>query len=193
MSKSSHHLLLVSLAFFIALLGSLPAYAQASNTLILCYHKTNGKLRLVNSASECKNPEVALNVPVQGPQGPRGPEGPQGERGERGIPGTGGFQGMREFKESGSYSFTVPAGVRSLMLEMWGAGGGGGGSAEANGSITIDPGPCQLGPCGPTVLPFIPAAGGGGGGGGYVRRIVAVEPGQVLTIVIGAGGQGGAQ
>ncbi len=61
------------------------------------------------------------------------------------------------FTSSGT--FTVPAGVDSITMELVGAGGNG----ASNG-------------------------GGGGGGGGYARSTVAVTPGTILSIVVGDGG-----
>jgi uncharacterized repeat protein (TIGR01451 family) len=66
-----------------------------------------------------------------------------------------------------SSSFTVPAGVTSLVVETWG-GGGGGGAALGN-----------------------PATGGGGAGGSYARKVVAVVPAQSYAVTVGAGGTGG--
>jgi hypothetical protein len=55
---------------------------------------------------------------------------------------------------SGSNTFTVPAGVTSITVEVWGAGGRGG-SRTSSG------------------------AAGGGGGGAYSRSVLTVTPGQV--------------
>ncbi|SHJ69474.1 hypothetical protein SAMN02745194_03145 [Roseomonas rosea] len=66
-----------------------------------------------------------------------------------------------------SGSWTVPAGVTRMRFRIWGGGGGGGGSANAN------------------------SAGAGGGGAGFTEGWVAVTPGQVLSIQVGAGGAGG--
>lgn len=66
-----------------------------------------------------------------------------------------------------SGSFTVPAGVTLLDVELWGGGGGGGGSGSGGGTA------------------------GGGGAGGYARGLFAVTPGQVITTTIGTGGGGG--
>jgi hypothetical protein len=71
------------------------------------------------------------------------------------------------YNSQGSDTFTVPAGVTSLTVKMWGGGGGGGGGA--NGSV-----------------------GGAGGGGGYVLETISVTPGENLTIYVGGGGGGGA-
>ncbi len=68
----------------------------------------------------------------------------------------------------GTYTYVVPAGVYRLKVRVWSGGGGGAGStASANG-------------------------GGGGGGGGYAEKVIVVTPGDQITIVVGAGGTGGA-
>ncbi len=71
------------------------------------------------------------------------------------------------FTSSGT--FTVPAGVYSIIVECWGAGGGGG-SSNSNPQ---------------------PRAGGGGGGGGYSASTLSVSPGTVYNVVVGTGGNGG--
>lgn len=65
----------------------------------------------------------------------------------------------------GTYTFTVPAGMISVTVELW--GGGGRGASK----------------------PTISSAGGGGGGGGaYSRKTISVVPGSTHTIIVGAGG-----
>lgn len=76
-------------------------------------------------------------------------------------------QHLQPYTAAGVYSFTVPSGVYSLDVEGWGAGGGGGGCASSS----------------------VPSSGGGGGG--YGRKICAVTPGQVITVIVGTGGPGG--
>ncbi|MGB4967320.1 MAG: hypothetical protein WBO35_03915 [Candidatus Saccharimonadales bacterium] len=71
------------------------------------------------------------------------------------------------YSSQGTDTYTVPAGVTSLTVKMWGAGGGGGGGAATN-------------------------IGGAGAGGGYVTETITVTPGEVLTIYVGGGGNGGA-
>ncbi len=66
--------------------------------------------------------------------------------------------------------WTVPVGVTSVIIELWG-GGGGGGAAPMG---------CQC--C---------FAGGGGGGGAYARRTLQVVSGDQYTICVGSGGLGG--
>lgn len=67
-----------------------------------------------------------------------------------------------------SYSgkYTVPQGVNSITVEVW--GGGGGGASTYNGG-----------------------GGGGGGGGGYGKQTVSVVPGTTYNITIGKGGSAG--
>lgn len=66
-------------------------------------------------------------------------------------------------------SWTCPAGVTTVEIQIWGGGGGGG--------AYNDPG-CA------------PAPGGYGGAGGYVHGMLPVTPGTTYTITIGAGGAG---
>jgi len=123
-----------------------------------------------------------------GEPGARGEAGPPGERGPQGVPGPPGagstpfgFGGNREFTATGT--FTVPAGVTHVLVELWGAGGGGGGGAPG----IVGPGPFNLGG-----FMLISGAGGhGGGSGGYARTLVAVTAGAVYDVVIGTGGTGG--
>ena len=97
-----------------------------------------------------------------GPSGPTGPTGLTGPQGPVGPPGPG-LNGRQEFQASGT--FTVPAGVNRLSVELYGAGGGGA-VVTCNG-------------------------GGGGGGGAYTSTILVVQEGQVLTISVGAKGRAG--
>ncbi|MCW2497852.1 hypothetical protein [Jatrophihabitans sp.] len=74
-----------------------------------------------------------------------------------------------------SSTFTVPGGVTALRVRAIGGGGGGGGAGNI-GLLTLS-GTCY---------------GGAGGGSGMMIDIdLAVTPGDVLTIMIGAGGVGG--
>ena len=65
--------------------------------------------------------------------------------------------------------WTVPAGITSIKVEVWGGGGGGGGVTAFWGTN----------------------GGGGGGGGAYNKATLTVVPGQTYTLTIGAGGTGG--
>lgn len=83
-----------------ALLGvlALPATAQAA-TLSACYNTTNGNLRIVSSASDCRTAErfVTWNSAgapgADGPPGPAGPAGPAGPTGPAGPAGPTGATG----------------------------------------------------------------------------------------------------
>lgn len=66
---------------------------------------------------------------------------------------------------SGSGTYTVPAGVTTIQVKMWGAGGGG------------NPGPATFGQ--------------GGGGGGFYMATLSVTPGQTFSYSVGAGGSPG--
>lgn len=71
-------------------------------------------------------------------------------------------------------TWTVPCGVTSITVEIYGGGGGaGGGGGGSNGGF------CNT------------RGGGGGGGGGYTTRTINVIPGAVFNYSIGAGGCGG--
>jgi len=76
---------------------------------------------------------------------------------------------VRVVFSSGSGNWTVPTGITSVQIEVWGAGGGGG--AGTDGAS---------------------AGGSGGGGGGYcLKSALTVTPGQTIAYVVGAGGSAG--
>lgn len=75
--------------------------------------------------------------------------------------------GAISYTEPGTYTFTVPYGITSLIVTIVGGGGGGGGY-RGNGDGH--------------------SGGSGGSGGKYVNTPMAVSPGETLTIVVGAGG-----
>lgn len=66
------------------------------------------------------------------------------------------------FDSPGANQFTIPCGVNSINVKVWGAGGGGGGDK-----------------------------GGGGGGGGFSETTLTVVEGTNYNLNIGAGGNGG--
>jgi trimeric autotransporter adhesin len=83
---------------------------------------------------------------------------------------------LRSFAQPGvvinpASPFTVPVGVTSMKVEVWGGGGGGGGAL--GGAF------------------FQTGAGGGGGGGAYNTTTFTVIPSQTYTITIGNGGTAG--
>jgi hypothetical protein len=73
--------------------------------------------------------------------------------------------GVQSFTSSGS--FTVPAGVSQVEVEIWGAG---------SGSFASVPG----------------LSSGGGSGGGYARKLIAgLIPGESIPVTVGSGGAAG--
>ena len=95
-----------------------------------------------------------------GATGATGPTGPQGLTGPTGPMGLSG--GGQLFTASGTY--TVPAGITALWVRAQGGGAG------DNSLATF--------------------AAGSGGEGGMVIAVVPVEPGDVVTLIVGAGGSG---
>jgi hypothetical protein len=76
--------------------------------------------------------------------------------------------GAEAFSSPGVSSFTVPAWVTTVDVEVWGGGGGSGGTLGAG------------------------SGSGGGAAGGYaVKRITGLLPGAVITVTVGAGGVAG--
>jgi len=86
--------------------------------------------------------------------------------------GGSGAQGLVVVSWTGSFSssgtFTVPAGVTTIIVECWGAGGAGGGTKNNNSK-----------------------GGGGGAGGAYAKKTLSVLPGTDYTVTVGTGGPGG--
>lgn len=81
-----------------------------------------------------------------------------------GIAGNVNAQSPQTFNSSGT--FTVPAGTTQITVQAWGGGGGAGGGATNSR--------------------------GGGGGGAYAATTnLAVTPGNIITVTVGAGGAAG--
>lgn len=72
------------------------------------------------------------------------------------------------FRTVGETRWSVPPGVQYVDVQTVGGGGGGGSSYRQNDQLS----------------------GGGGGSGAYVEGNISVTTGQVLTILVGAGGAG---
>ncbi|MCC6182937.1 MAG: gliding motility-associated C-terminal domain-containing protein [Bacteroidia bacterium] len=85
-------------------------------------------------------------------------------------------QTLLTYSVPGATSWTVPSCVTSITVQTFGAGGGGGG-AIAIVRNSSDGEACS--------------GAGGGGGGGYSSAVLTVTPGQVYSIVVGAGGTAG--
>ncbi len=84
--------------------------------------------------------------------------------------GGGGLRSFQIFTSGTAATYTKPANVTAILVEVIG-GGGGGGSAVTTGVLI--------------------GAAGGGGGGGYARLFVAAAAG-TYTYTVGAGGTGAA-
>jgi hypothetical protein len=65
------------------------------NVIYGCIKKANGKLRIVDSSTECKKQEIAIYWNKVGPQGEPGPQGEQGPKGDKGDTGATGPQGTQ--------------------------------------------------------------------------------------------------
>jgi len=103
---------------------------------------------------------------------------------------------------SESTTWTVPAGITSVQVELaaGGGGGGGGGSGGGCGYATGGSGgtgglgasSSKKGANGSTGGNYTGGAGGAGGGAVYESaQTVSVTPGQSITVTVGAGGAGG--
>jgi hypothetical protein len=84
------------------------------------------------------------------------------------ITATGGVRSFQIFTSGTAATYTKPANVTSILIELVGGGGGGGGSLGATGT----------------------SCGAGGGSGGYARLYVAAAA-STYTYTVGAGGAGG--
>lgn len=86
-----------------------------------------------------------------------------------------------DITEAESGSVTIPGGVSSVTIQVWGGGGGGGFSiltSQYNGYV----------------LEIVELPGGGGGGGGYSKSVIALtgaDTGKTIQYVVGGGGSGG--
>jgi len=111
---------------------------------------------------------------LEGPSGDDGADGKQGKTGKAGKDGVqigsppppALFANQLIYTDPNNltYTFTVPAGITKIKIELVGGGGGGNGGAST---------------------------GGGGGGGAYLMEVLTVAPGDVIGLIVGAGGKGG--
>ncbi len=82
-----------------------------ADTINSCYHKSTGALRIVSTATDCKNNETFLSWNSVGPQGATGPAGPAGPQGATGPAGPAGPQGATgPAGPAGPQGATGPAG-----------------------------------------------------------------------------------
>jgi hypothetical protein len=88
------------------------AIPDSSGVIHGCYGKSNGQLRVVDSAGGCKKNETAISWNQRGPAGPRGLPGP---RGPQGPPGP---QGPAGSSEAFTRAVKVPASGRRVLLAI---------------------------------------------------------------------------
>ena len=88
-----------------------------------------------------------------------------------------------------STTWTCPAGVTQITVELWSGGGGGGASAAIDRSNNngVNSGWGWNG----YYTDYYGLGGGSGGTGGYIKKIVNVTPGITYNIIVGAAGIGG--
>ncbi len=106
---------------------------------------------------------------LTGSQGKDGPPGPRGKKGDTGVQGDPGKNGTVEimYRTPGTYQYTVESGVNQISADI--GGGGAGFLVEAD-------------------LPTVNQVASGTAGQ-IVSTVLNVSEGDVLTIVVGAGGQ----
>ena len=124
-STLTSHLVLAGLACCAVMLSSTNVKAQANNTINGCYNKTNGQLRRVDTAADCKTHETPISWNNQGPIGPAGPQGPKGDKGDKGDTGASGAQGPKgangdkgDAGPTGPTGPQGPAGVSGAAAEL---------------------------------------------------------------------------
>lgn len=81
---------------------------RASSDISACYHRTNGKLRIVDEGERCRRKEIAISWARHGTPGPTGPAGAPGQAGPAGAAGPTGPAGSTG--EPGPAGPTGPAG-----------------------------------------------------------------------------------
>lgn len=101
-----------------------------------------------------------------------------------------GFGEEVRFDKPGTYTWTVPEGVKKIKVMIIGAGGGGGGGAQkpdlgARINYTDEGYPLEQ-------LYMYLYSSGAGGAGGYQILSIGVQAGEEFNVVVGAGGAGGA-
>jgi uncharacterized repeat protein (TIGR02543 family) len=103
--------------------GIIPA---SDGTINGCYDRTNGNLRVVATAGDCRTAELPIQWSQRGPRGEQGPEGAQGPRGDTGATGP-----------------TGPAGAVASALHVRIAGSGAGSVSDKTQTVSCAP-TCDL-------------------------------------------------
>jgi hypothetical protein len=132
----------------------------ADGVVRACVNKTNGDVRIVADASQCRTSERVVEWNVVGPQGPKGDTGPQGEPGAPGAKGDTGPRGPAGPAGSGLVGSPCTAGgvggtvtvtfasdgAGSIRCDTGSSSGGGGGT-----TTTVETPPAECSGTAPTV------------------------------------------
>jgi Collagen triple helix repeat (20 copies) len=98
--------------------------ALAQNDAIEACVRSNGEIRIVEAAGDCKNSETPLTWSITGPVGPQGPQGDPGPQGPEGPAGPAGPQGPEGAEgPQGPVGPTGPTGPAEFSLLGVGADG----------------------------------------------------------------------
>ena len=156
-------------------LGGGAAYASTTADVIQgCYSNTNGNIRIVDQASQCRNTETSIEWNKQGIQGEVGPQGPQGLKGDTGDQGPQGLKG-----DAGATGETGPRGPKGDTGAAGPAGPAGSGAnitsyrrrvhaAGGTGDVYCNPGDIATG------------GGGWGNSGAFLGR-TKIEESEPIT------------
>jgi hypothetical protein len=96
------------------------AIPDASGVIHACY-KSNGDLRVVDGAPDCKNNETTLAWNQTGPQGAPGPQGIAGPQGPQGATGPAGPAGVSGYEIIVTYG-TLPVNGTVAVIATCSAG-----------------------------------------------------------------------
>ena len=135
----SHALVIGAVTFIVmgggvALGARLAAIPGNDGVIHGCYNQVNGQLRVVESATECKNSELAIQWNQSGPAGASGAAGAAGTSGSTGATGPAGANGA-----NGAAGATGPVGAGGVTGSSGSTGAtgpaGANGATGANGAI----------------------------------------------------------
>ena len=138
-----------------------------STVINACYNEDSGRIRIVQSTSECRDREHerALSWNIDGPAGPQGPAGPMGLSGPPGPAGAQGPAGAAG--PAGPVGATGPAGAPGAAGPIGPAGAvGATGPAGAPGAAGPIGPAGTIGPAGPAGAQGLQGAPGTGGSPG---------------------------
>ena len=91
-------------------LAARPTQSTVADVIEGCYSNTNGNIRIVDQAAQCRSTETSIEWNKQGIQGDTGPQGPQGLKGDTGATGETGPQGLKG--DTGATGETGPKGLQ---------------------------------------------------------------------------------